>query len=144
MNLNFQKYSKWFRFLEYLFFPISSFSLITWGVNMGHYLIELIDFGYMSIYLLTFCIETIMHSLRNNRKIEDIYEKRIHMNRSKEKYTKWFYFINYLFFPVAMLSLIATETSQYNYIIRWSILMYVGLDLFTFVWLFVQKRRRRK
>lgn len=64
MNSDFKKYSKWFRFLEYLFFPISTLSLIAWGTNLWSILISLLDFGYMTVYILTFFIETLIHVIQ--------------------------------------------------------------------------------
>ncbi len=66
MNSNFKKYSKWFRFLEYLFFPISTLSLIAWGTNLWSVLISLIDFCYMTTYIVTFFTETLIHVIRKN------------------------------------------------------------------------------
>jgi len=68
MMPNLKSYSKWFRFLMWLFWPVAVLSLFSYGTSLLAYLSSLLDALYVFLLLFTFIIESIVHIHRGDKK----------------------------------------------------------------------------
>lgn len=61
-------YSKWFRFLYWLFWPITILSLFSFGENLFTFAIVILDTIYIVLLLATFLIESVFHFHASSKK----------------------------------------------------------------------------